>query len=312
VSLLLVFALIGCRGCGCNRPTGEPSTTPQGKVLEEMFTEGRKITPETQDDLPFRFEPIEIHKEEKDGTPYYSAHLLWRAAKDQKTLASWLQQRVAAQRQGLAHGRLAPTFTVLLTYKDMDGNPCGSDTLSVDSSADSGKLSLPTLGKKGSPVSATIQPGAGTWVEADVSVSFLPVQAAPGKLTSKNLLTPQAPANLPLRFQDINVDVKDVTPASLNWALVSDDWQTFYTQLERATEKNSAVKGRNARSMALIVTYRDRKGPLGTEKVVLDLTKAQGSVRLTRLDKQAGVVGLSLEPVSLTWQGRQISVPLHK
>jgi hypothetical protein len=314
VSLLLVFALIGCPGGGCKgTPPGDPPTTPKGKVREEMFKEGRKVIPEAQDDLPVRFEPIEINKkEDKDGTPYYSANLSWKAAEGQKALASWLQQRVAAQRPELPRGRLVPTFTVLLAYKDKDGNPCGRDTLSLDSSADSGRVELPDLGEDGSPVSATAQPGASTWVEADVTVSFLPGQAVQGKLTGKNLLTPQAPANLPLRFTDINVDPKDVTPAALNWSLVSNDWQTFYTLLERATEKNPAVKGRKTRSMKVIVTYRDRRGPLGTENISLDLTKAQGSVRLTNLNKRAGVVGLSLEPVSLAWQGRQISVPLHR
>jgi hypothetical protein len=291
--LAALLALAGCRKPGQVRPDD-----PRYPVLEDLYKTGRELKPQAQAGLPLSFDPVEIAAEQKRKTTLYTATLSWEPSGDDAEVLAWLKRRVAAKRPGLARGALASTFTVVLTYRDSGGEPCATETIEVAVARPRGSVSLVHLGDEGvMPHTVTAAPGAVAWQEADLTVPFLPGQSAVARANERRQLTPQAPANLPLRFEDVNLDPREARPVALSWKLVA-DWQTFYDVLERATEKGHDTTGRKTKGLVVLLTYRDARGPVGTEKATLDVSGAQGGARLARLDRRhragdrAGVGGL--------------------
>jgi hypothetical protein len=134
---------------GCRDPRKVRPDDPRYPVLEELSETGRELKPTVKAGLPLSFGPVEIESEKKRKTTYYTATLSWEPAGEDGAVGVWLKQRVAAKRPGLTRGALANTFTVVLTYKDKEGETCASETVEVAVQRPRGSATLNHLGDEG-------------------------------------------------------------------------------------------------------------------------------------------------------------------
>jgi hypothetical protein len=308
-----VLGLLFLGGCsGCSAPRGAREDTPPGPNRKQLLDEDRQITPEVRDNLPIRFGPIEIKVETRKGNNYYDAGVPWKRASHREDLLAHLRGRVAAKRPDLKGGRMAESFTVLLTYKDSDQQSCDSDRIELKVDGTPSPVPLANLGMHGAPVAATAELLSATWHGPDTVVPFLKKQGE-RTFAAKKKLTPQAPASLPIRFSEMSLDPNDKAGAfngRLSWNVVG-EWDSFYTLLDQATEKKPAA-GNRVKSLSFIFTYRNAQGPMGTETVVLDMSRKSGTARLTKLKQTATLTALEITPVSVVWQGPTATVSLAR
>jgi hypothetical protein len=306
---MLSFLFLG--GCSCTPTHGVPEDTPPGPNRKQMLEEDRQITPVVQGNLPVRFGPIKIRVQNKKDKKFYDALVTWERAGYREDFLAHLRGRVAAKRPDLKDGRVAESFTLLLTYKDSDGQERDSDRVELKVDGTPSPVQLPNLGMNAVPATATAELVSVTWHGSDVVVPFLKKQGE-RSVASQKKLSPQAPAALPIRFNEMNLDSSDKANAfngTLGWNIVG-EWANFYTLLDQATEKKPATAGNRLKTLSFIFTYRNAQGPMATESVALDMSRTAGTVRLVKLTQPGTLTALDLTPVSVVWQGPTVTVPL--
>jgi hypothetical protein len=313
---LLVAALVATSGCsGCNKPPGADESTPQGRRLGEMFRAGRTPKPEAVGDLPLVFDPIRIQQREGRGqSHFYEAELVW-SVKEDASLGAWLVNRVKTSGTRVQPGKVAD-FTLQVSYSSEAGDAVDTEEIKVPLDNTTTSVVLPQFAANDKPAGVKVAVRSVEWLEPGGTAKF--TQQASAEATAENgKIALKIPANLPVRFEDVNVNAADPSatfPPRARWSLAVKDQATLKSRLEPLIERKPQIDTHALKGLVMRLTTKDRKGqPIHVDDAVtLDLSGTQGSLQLPSIQKGDAVQSAVLELVAVTFVDRKQTVKLER
>jgi hypothetical protein len=153
LALAAVLVLVALPGCGA-ATAWHASDGKQGRELETIIREDRKIPVEAADGLPLRFDPIQIERKVDERRVLLRAVAVWRLAGSRDDANAMLGKLAAKLRPDAARGEVRRVY-LKLQFRDKDGQAYAEEKATLEVSKDVGIVELYQLAGAGSPAKVT-------------------------------------------------------------------------------------------------------------------------------------------------------------
>jgi hypothetical protein len=154
LALAAVLALVALPGCGA-ATAWHPNDGKQGRELEAILREDRKIPVEAADGLPVRFDPVQIERKVDERRILLRAVAVWRLAGTRDDADAMLGKLAAKLRPDAPRGEVRRAY-LKLQFRDKDGQTYAEENATLEVSKAAGVVELYQLAGAGSPAKVTM------------------------------------------------------------------------------------------------------------------------------------------------------------
>jgi hypothetical protein len=153
LALPAVLVLAALPGCGA-AVAWHPNDGKQGRELEAILREDRKIPVEVPDGLPVRFDPVQIERKVEERRILLRAVAVWRLAGTRADADAALGKLAAKLRPDGPRGEVRRVY-LKLQFRDKGGQTYAEEKATLEVSKDAGVVEMYQLAGAGSPAKVT-------------------------------------------------------------------------------------------------------------------------------------------------------------
>jgi hypothetical protein len=148
-----VLVLAALPGCGA-AIAWHPNDGKQGRELEAILREDRKIPVEVPEGLPVRFDPVQIERKVEERRILLRAVAVWRLVGPRDEADAALGKLAAKLRPDAPRGEVRRVY-LKVQFRDKDGQAYAEQKATLEVSKDAGVMELFQLAGAGTPAKVT-------------------------------------------------------------------------------------------------------------------------------------------------------------